>query len=812
MSIKKSLLTSMLAIASVPTLIFAIFISLTTVQNYLNVSREAAENTARYYQQGFEAQLNTQIVELEGLASNTDIMNLLLKKYNDPSIDLIQDTVSRSNINAILNQASSSFGNHVIYSVFDMNGTLTYSSDDSLVGEYSHYVEDMSATLETTQMNSTLTLNNQSEAIHIMTPVTVKNKYYVGVLVASMDAEYFNGFISETEHTYLLDTASNSLLGMEFEDGKIRREAVARLIQSTDSDSKLTGSILEQDMLAFDLYGYSIMPEYHWIYLVKQDTSIYESLFRSVLILIFVILVLSLGITIIITLRLIKSYCDPIFVLKEKMQQASQGDLTVSCEIDTQNEFGELSSHFNNMMQIISNNYDSLIETKEQLEQSQVELQESYGQIKTLAYTDTLTGLANRVAFMTQAHEIFNRSGTIEKRAIFFIDLDNFKNVNDTLGHDYGDLLLQQIANQLSSYMSEEDILARTGGDEFLVLRSQLDSTDELDEVASDLISIAEHPFDLNGEIVHVSMSIGIAIFPQNGLTVNELIKNADIAMYSAKSAGKNSYQFFNSSMEDEVNHKTEIEEVLHNAIQNREVYLVYQPQCDLKSGRITGCEALMRIRNGYLGQLPPSEFIPIAEETGIIKELGTWALKQACDFNKQLLDAGLGPLTMSVNVSVEQLKDDNFISIVKDILAQTKLPPEYLELEVTESTVMQSFERNVSLINELRDMGIRIALDDFGTGYSSFNYLTQLPISTLKIDKAFMDNINTDPKDYYVAEAIITLAHKLGISVVAEGVETSEQQQILLKNTCDIIQGYLFSKPIPDEHYRNLLEEINQE
>lgn len=214
-----------------------------------------------------------------------------------------------------------------------------------------------------------------------------------------------------------------------------------------------------------------------------------------------------------------------------------------------------------------------------------------------------------------------------------------------------------------------------------------------------------------------------------------------------------------------------------------------------------------MRLRNGYLGQIPPTEFIPIAEESGIINQLGAWALEHACDFNKQLIDAGYGPITMSVNVSIQQLKNPFFIPELKEILKRTGLDPQYLEIEVTESVLMQSLDYEVSLLQEMRDMGIHIALDDFGTGYSSFNYLTKIPITTLKMDKSFVDNISTNPKDCFVAETIISLAHKLNISVVAEGVETSDQLRILQENSCDILQGYLFSKPIPDELYRNLLE-----
>lgn len=808
MSIKKSLQSSMVVSASIPIIIFAILSVLIAFHNYRNVAEDAIMATAENYQKGFEAQLNTQIIELEAIASHSEISSLLSKKLYNPELDLRADISSCAAMHTLLEQASSSFGNHVTYSAFDMEGTILYSSDETLAGDHSHYIEDMAVTLNTTQVNSTITLNGKTNAIHIITPVTTKDQVCAGVMTASVDADYFGNFISMERGTYLLDSASNSLLGIDFQKEQIKKEAAARLLNYyKDGSVGLYGTIFIRKGLVFELYGYSIMPEYHWIYLVKQDTAMYQSQVGFFPILMIAVISIFLFITILTSSKLAKKYCSPIFLLKEKMLQASQGDLNVRCEIESQDEFGELSAHFNNMMQIISNNYVELTETKEQLEKSQGELTENYSQIEKLAFTDTLTGLANRTSFMTQAHEVFHSSGSFDNRAILFIDLDNFKNVNDTLGHDYGDILLQQIADKLSSYMSEDDILARTGGDEFLVLRNQWLSTDELDRFAAELITIANHPFDLNGEIVHVSMSVGVAVFPQNGLTVNELIKNADIAMYSAKTAGKSGYCFFNSSMEDDVNHKNDIEEVLHNVIQNREIYLVYQPQCDIETGRITGCEALMRIRNGYLGQISPVEFIPIAEETGMIHELGAWALEHACGFNKQLQDAGYEPVTMSVNVSIVQFKDPDFIPRVKAILERTGLPPEYLEIEVTESILMQSLEHNIKILQELRDMGIRIALDDFGTGYSSFNYLTQMPITTLKMDKSFIDNIGTNSKDCFIAETIISLAHKLGISVVAEGVETTDQLQILQENSCDILQGYLFSRPVPDEHYRSLLE-----
>ena len=280
--------------------------------------------------------------------------------------------------------------------------------------------------------------------------------------------------------------------------------------------------------------------------------------------------------------------------------------------------------------------------------------------------------------------------------------------------------------------------------------------------------------------------------------------------MYSAKTSGKNAFRFFQSSMEDEVHRKNTIEEGLHGAIERKDVYLMYQPKFSMKTGHIIGCEALMRLNNSYLGNVSPAEFIPIAEETGMIHELGTWALQTACALNKQLIDRGLGPITMSVNASIEQLRAPGFLDTVKDVLFETGLAPEYLELEVTESILMQDYAKNIAVINQLRNMGIRIALDDFGTGYSSFNYLTRMPIDTLKMDKSFIDNISTNSKDCYVAETIIQLAHKLHVEVVAEGVETTDQLSILKANNCDIIQGYIFSRPLMTRNYSELVENIN--
>ena len=369
-------------------------------------------------------------------------------------------------------------------------------------------------------------------------------------------------------------------------------------------------------------------------------------------------------------------------------------------------------------------------------------------------------------------------------------------------------MLLQQVANKLNSYTDKNDLLARTGGDEFLIFKSNYESIQELKDFAAKLVNIVQFPFNLDGETAHVSMSIGISLFPNNGLSISELIKNADIAMYSAKTTGKNNYRFFNSYMEDDFNRKNDLADILANVISKNEVYLNYQPQQCIRTGKITGFEALMRINSELVGLISPAEFIPIAEDSGAIVALGEWALYEACKFNQSLINQGYGPFKVSVNVSTTQLKDDHIVDVIKSIPSVTGMDLSNLEIEITESVLMNSLEHNLILINEIKSLGVTIALDDFGTGYSSFNYLTQIPIDTLKIDKSFIDGICENEKDKCIADSIINLAHKMNISVIAEGVEINDQLEILKSQECDILQGYLFSRPLSDTQLTELIQQ----
>ena len=400
---------------------------------------------------------------------------------------------------------------------------------------------------------------------------------------------------------------------------------------------------------------------------------------------------------------------------------------------------------------------------------------------------------------------------TGKKHAVIFIDLDDFKNVNDTLGHDYGDGLLVSLSEELKSRIRQDDILARTGGDEFLLFVNGYKDISEVENIAKSLVAITEKPFEVKDQTLHNSLSLGIATYPEHGDTLNELIKNADIAMYSAKNAGKSDYRFFDSSMAAMVSRKNLMIDILEHAIEKREIRMVYQPQLDVISGKIAGCEALMRLTSERVGDVSPAEFIPIAEECGMINRLGDYALLEACTFNNRLINEGFSPIMISVNVSTTQLVGNHILDVIDTVKNDTGMPLEYLELEFKESILIKNYEHNYALIQEIKKKGVKIALDDFGSGYSSLNYLTQFPIDTLKLDKSYIDKITASESEKFIADTIISLAHRMNIRVVAEGVEEVAQFNILQQQMCDVLQGYYFSKPISENDMIELLTKRRQ-
>lgn len=419
-------------------------------------------------------------------------------------------------------------------------------------------------------------------------------------------------------------------------------------------------------------------------------------------------------------------------------------------------------------------------------------------QIYRMAYYDHLTGLPNR----SRLEEMLHENGLLKQSegALLYIDLDDFKLINDSAGHACGDALIGTVARHLQSAVGPSHILARVGGDEFIVVLAGISQRAFIDTYAQRLIRLFHAPIVCRGHHFYLSASIGIALFPENAATLEELLKKADNALHRAKDAGRSNYCFFEQSMQDSLMQKVSMESRLRaSALTKEHFQMHYQPQMDAQTGRIVGMESLMRWNCPELGAVSPLQFIPVAEENGLIIELGDWGLRTACAFCKELHQQGYADLSVSVNVSVRQLSSSNYVETVAAALVESGLHPTALELEITESMLIGSFEAKVRKLNALRAMGIRIALDDFGTGYSSLTYLQQLPIHTVKIDQTFIHRMTSEDSTRIIIETIIALAHRLGIVVVAEGIETSGQLELLKAFGCDIIQGYHLSSPLSD-------------
>lgn len=428
-------------------------------------------------------------------------------------------------------------------------------------------------------------------------------------------------------------------------------------------------------------------------------------------------------------------------------------------------------------------------------------------QMAYLAHYDSLTGLPNRMLFhqrLEHALMIAERPG--RSLEVLFLDLDRFKNINDTLGHATGDLVLKEAASRLQGILRESDTVARLGGDEFVVLVENVDEPHRGGVIAEKILAAFIPPFMRDKEPLSISTSIGISSFPSDGTDSDTLLKKADIAMYRAKELGRNSYCYFSEEMNQHAIERLAMENALGRAIELAQLSLHYQPKIDIMTNRITGMEALLRWDHPILGPLPPDRFLPLAEESGLIRPVGYWALRTACRQNKLWQDASPVRLRVAVNLSPRQLSDIRLIENIDAILDDTGLPPEYLELEVSEAAVMSDPERMIAVLGELRDRGISIAIDDFGIGKSSLACLKRLPVRAVKIDRSFVQGIPYNHGDSAITKAIISLAHHLECSVIAEGTETQQQFDFLRDNDCDTVQGYYFSAPMPAEHFEDLI------
>ncbi len=508
--------------------------------------------------------------------------------------------------------------------------------------------------------------------------------------------------------------------------------------------------------------------------------------------------VLLSSILLLIALR--KLLVKPVHHLMWVAREIGRGNLTPEVGVTSRDELGRLAATLQDMGR---------------------SLEESHDKVQHLAYHDSLTGLPNRLMFREYLQHMIGmarRENNI--MAILFLDLDNFKRVNDTLGHQVGDLLLKEMSDRLSSVLREEDILfrhdntesaeilARLGGDEFIILLPHIEDTDNAARVASRILEVMKQPFKINGHELYNGTSIGITLYPDDGTEANELVKRADVAMYHAKEEGRNNYQYYSESLNASSLEHMNIETKLRHALDNDELELHYQPQVETETGRIVGLEALLRWNNPELGMVQPDQFIPVAEAGGLILPVGEWVLHQACQQNREWQQAGLPEVIVSVNVSGVQFQRQDLTPIIKNVLQETGLDPRFLEIEVTETALMQIKKDVIDKLSAMKRIGLSISMDDFGTGYSSLNYLRTFPIDKLKIDRSFVTDMESNQQDAGIVSAILSIAANFDLETTAEGVETPGQLAMMKKGGCDYIQGFLFSKPVPAKDIPQLLLE----
>lgn len=443
---------------------------------------------------------------------------------------------------------------------------------------------------------------------------------------------------------------------------------------------------------------------------------------------------------------------------------------------------------------------------------------EAEKKISYLAYYDSLTNLPNRTLFI----ELFKRALSNANReellvGILFVDLDHFKRINDSLGHAMGDKLLQAVTSRLLKSVRSSDSLtrlendseetvSRLGGDEFVLLLNKIATIHDAGKVASRILEDLSEPFDVDGREVFITASIGISLYPADGQDVDDLLKNADVAMYHAKTKGRNNYQYYSKSMNVLTLEYLTLSNKLYKALNNKEFLLFYQPKRSISDKKVNGVEALLRWKPAGSDLVLPSQFIPLLEETGLIIPVGDWVLRTACLQSKAWMTGGYEPIIMSVNLSNRQFDQKNLVDRVTQALKEAELDPKYLELEITESAIMQDPEEAIITLLRLKNMGVRITIDDFGIGYSSLNYLRRVPLDSLKIDRSFISNLTTNYNDSAITRAIISLAHSLNLEVIAEGVETEQQMEFLRENKCDEVQGFLIGRPMPAEQVSKLL------
>ena len=707
-------------------------------------------------------------------------------------------------------------------SVIDENGNLAVSSQASAVSANFSDCDYFAAHRDTDDGNvfiSKPVLDGTSGTCAILMSRRVNKPAgtFGGVAVVSLDPLYFDAFYQQ------IDLGRNSSINLVGRDGIIRARQSGHNVAAGQDIRQ--GILMEKLSLSNPGYyisksnidgvtricSYRALTEYPLVVAVGVDQAeVLQNLdqrikaYVTVAGLVSIVIICFIGIL----LRNIRKQKQT----EEKLKQ-SYDDLEDKVRLRTHELVAANQELFamNEELVLVNKEFEAVNREleKEVSERNLVEeeLRQKNEKIQRMAYTDVLTGLPNRAHLLERLDAEMEKAGRGEATGVvMFVDLDDLKTVNDVFGHTCGDGLIITAGTRIAEETGDGAFVARIGGDEFIAILSVHTGKTSIDDIAARLISALAREYEVFGNRFKISASIGIAAYPEDGGTTEDIIKNADNAMYAAKQSGKNCWRHYETAMHAAVYEKMLLTNSLRQAIEREEFLLHYQPQVAVQGGGIVGFEALLRWNSKEHGVIPPARFIPLAEENGLVQSIGQWVLRQACQFARRLTDGGWQEAYVGVNISAKQLTADDFITIVREALEEAGIEPCQLELEITESLLMVSLEDATRKLAELQAMGVRLSLDDFGTGYSSLTYLRHLPVKTLKIDKSFIDMIETDVFSSKIIGSIINMAHTLRINVVAEGVETKQQFTYLADNGCDCIQGYIFSKPVPEEEAIRLL------
>ncbi len=812
-------------------LIFSLVVGTTiTIQSAMVIERESREKIQAITETK-QRQLNNLIMETENLVSslNSTILSITDLKYNtaDPKkyekyIDnIVKDVYKRNHhfigISLLFTPDSIENVQEINYENISKDGVYTKIKIHDKNDDIKNKILSFQAKKEGVWSNAytkNLHGNIKKEIISYTKPI-FKENVFLGVIEVDIDFNLFKDIInhikiSNTGYAFLLNEnlnymvhktlkQSDNLASIDHE----RYKYIGKEIKKTNTGVKECFFDGENKLL-----GYAHLSN-GWI--IVTSVKLKEVLKDIKYIVFFITLIILIGMLISsrIAIYVSRKISEPVVLAAEFAEEIANGNLDIRLNIQSNDETEILSKALNKATDNTRNLIQALRAKEEKLVQQVEKLKKSEETIRVLAYHDSITNLPNRNYLIRKLPAILSILDTDKKRgALIYLDLDNFQIINDTLGHTAGDTFLKQMSMDLKRFLKEEDTLFHLGEDAFVFFIPFIQSDSEIFSFIENILDLFHQPIYMEkSKEFHITTSIGVALYPDHGQDLENLLRNADTALNVAKNSGKNKFEVFTKEMNSNMAHKIDLENNLRHAVENNEFVVFYQPKINAKTGKIISMEALVRWISPTFGFVSPSEFIPLAEETNLIVPIGEYVLKEACRQNKIWQQKGFPPLFVAVNLSTKQLRQKNLTDMLVHALIETELDPKWLELEITESALMDDFDSSIQILKKIKNMGISIYLDDFGTGYSSLNYLRTLPISAIKIDKSFIDGLTSNSKDAFIASSLINLAHGINLSVVAEGIETIEQFDLLKNYGCDEIQGYYFSKPLNPADFEELLK-----